>query len=334
MATLDAPRDGSRTPTVYLYHVPAIEAFAHSATDYALDTWAFGPEITGATDLYATDEFALPLIVLHRVFRGGVRRTLRPEEADLFLAPLLMDGPPLRSLTAEEEALRAAGDLGHHAKQPPLHELLMRPVCDQIYRRNLSEVFPHLTLETASRHLLLVYKNIGFCSMMAGYTDDAPPPSAALLDRMQYIAHEVFHTTEPPSHLGLMPFPGSVGRGAALVTNVPFAASISSLGVLRRMYSTQRRYLMSFGGSLEGRADLRTPQLRRTLWEACERYGAPDCARLTSTGGQSFSFQLAAAFELKRASTSCLEPGGFSVIRKAVLDGLLLGCIPVARLLR
>ena len=116
-------------------------------------------------------------------------------------------------------------------------------------------------------------------------------------------------------------------------TLIPFPACVSRfehLHVGLGASGTSRRLLMSFGGSLAGHEE--SVRLRTQLWSACQAYGEPLCAGLTSPHEGAAFFppdKLAAAFVTKKASTFCLEPGGFAVIRKAILDALALGCIPV-----
>mmetsp|Transcript_27676 Transcript_27676/g.44587 ORF Transcript_27676/g.44587 Transcript_27676/m.44587 type:complete len:347 (-) Transcript_27676:100-1140(-) len=86
----------------------------------------------------------------------------------------------------------------------------------------------------------------------------------------------------------------------------------------------RRKYLMSFGGSLNGMED--SVVLRKFLHSQCKKLGAPKCLPITSEKGFDL---MEAAFQAKRESVFCLEPPGFGLERKSIIDSLSLGCIPV-----
>ena len=194
------------------------------------------------------------------------------------------------------------------------------------------------------------------------------PPSLHLLERMQWIGHEDFgaylNQAARTGGRSRVPLPGSDCGGLGI--NVPFpsvlhapmpapamtpTAEATAAGapmeptepaepteptepaaddarrVAQRAASMGRTYWMSFAGSLTG--EQRGAALRREVWRQCEALGRPSCAGLTSDAGLAFDFKLSEAFELKQRSVFCVEPGGFSPVRKAILDAYAFGCLPV-----
>ena len=77
--------------------------------------------------------------------------------------------------------------------------------------------------------------------------------------------------------------------------------------------------------------------LRKHLVERCRAYGNATCRLLACNGvddkgsgcAMSASSSLLRAFRIKASSVFCLEPPGFGLARKSLVDGLNLGCIPV-----
>ena len=113
------------------------------------------------------------------------------------------------------------------------------------------------------------------------------------------------------------------------VTNVPFPSCASTVEAVWRDVDSPRQYLASFGGSLAGSSESR--RLRSMVWGACNRAPAECIGSTSPQSGEAFfpAANLALAYGLKLSSHFCLEPGGFSPIRKAILDALALNCIPV-----
>lgn len=123
-------------------------------------------------------------------------------------------------------------------------------------------------------------------------------------------------------------------RHSIRIYNIPFPAiAYTPEGLVRSpeaFVDGARPYLMSFGGSLAGTEE--SMRLRKKIFDACRKYDEPLCTTSTSAHRGTAVYpaeKLALAFELKRRSVFCLEPGGFNVIRKAIFDSLALGCIPV-----
>ena len=65
-------------------------------------------------------------------------------------------------------------------------------------------------------------------------------------------------------------------------------------------------------------------RLRQRLIEQCKAAGAPMCAHSLPSGKSPER-----TAQLYWDATFCLQPGGDTISRKAILDALLLGCVPV-----
>ena len=85
----------------------------------------------------------------------------------------------------------------------------------------------------------------------------------------------------------------------------------------------QRKFLMTFGASMEGSAPNKL--IRRAIAAQCR--DEVDCAFVDF--GQYPGAKILEAFHLKFRSTFCIEPGGYGPERKSTMDSVLLGCIPV-----
>lgn len=82
-----------------------------------------------------------------------------------------------------------------------------------------------------------------------------------------------------------------------------------------------RKYLISFVGSTKGTKQ--NALLRKLLKEACEH--AADATTCNAAPARGTADNL----ERKWHSTFCLEPGGYSALRKSAIDSMLMQCIPV-----
>lgn len=85
----------------------------------------------------------------------------------------------------------------------------------------------------------------------------------------------------------------------------------------------QRKFLMTFGASMEGSEQNKL--LRKAIAAQCR--DEVDCAFVDL--GQYAETKVLEAFEFKFRSTFCIEPGGYGPERKSTMDSVLLGCIPV-----
>lgn len=226
-----------------------------------------------------------------------------------------------------------------HTTFPQRTRLALEAQCRHIFEANFSATYTHLRPHNAHRHVILPVGSasvLDWCTL-ADFGFAAPPVALSLLQRMPWLMHEIFDPWEQVEDLTEGRTHGSWGIhsrsplgafGYVRGTNVPFPACVHTQAALRRMHASPRPYLMSYGGSLEGSET--AMRVRRMLWGACLLYGEPTCKGVTSGAGAAFTNdQLMEAYTLKRTSIFCLEPPGFANIRKAILDALQLGCIPV-----
>ena len=110
--------------------------------------------------------------------------------------------------------------------------------------------------------------------------------------------------------------------------------SANPLKPWRRRPLAERPYLMMFGGSMHGSP--LAERLRKHIARMCEEYAArhgPLACKLV-TAEHNFDAHLGLATQVMQQSRFCLEPPGFGDERKAIVDALTLGCIPVTFLPR
>ena len=70
-------------------------------------------------------------------------------------------------------------------------------------------------------------------------------------------------------------------------------------------------------------------KLRAYLKDKCTEYGPAFCTLVTAYNMEADPGTLKSTWVAKQSSTFCLEPPGFGPERKAMVDALTLGCIPV-----
>lgn len=85
-----------------------------------------------------------------------------------------------------------------------------------------------------------------------------------------------------------------------------------------------RRYLLSFTGSLSGTS--RAIAMRHKIYKVCK---TSDVCKVITQKFMTHHDTIQKVLELKRKSTFCLEPPGFSNVRRSIIDSLLSGCIPI-----
>ena len=70
-------------------------------------------------------------------------------------------------------------------------------------------------------------------------------------------------------------------------------------------------------------------KLRAVLKDKCALYGPALCTLVTAYNMEADRGTLETTWAAKQSATFCLEPPGFGPERKAMVDALTLGCIPV-----
>ena len=211
--------------------------------------------------------------------------------------------------------------------------------CQHLLGEGLSTSYPHLSLDTAGRHVIVSAGNIDvvldycFGQLGSDAVNVARPRAVALLERMPSIIHEqqgLFDDEAPlgPSHLSRAIVPGS-SVGARTFT-VPYpsgaATTMAAIKELRARATSARDTLLTYVGSVRARPGMRTA-VRQTIVAECERYGSPACALLQVKPGAIPS--ALETFLAKRASIFCAEPGGLNELRRGLADAFLCGCIPI-----
>jgi len=343
----------ARRPCMYMYPQADLLRFLRSSSDEELRQWAFGRELEdGMYEHSDGSNFMLNRVLLYRLYTeakaeaGTGHLTSAPEHADLFLMPLVPQQPPYH---APSTAVKAQQDLDllvtNHPTFPKHWGMTHGPLCRQLWTANFGLQYAHLNDSTAPRHVILATDYSAFVSLCqhrglsAGLARSAVPRSRDLLQAMRWIFHE--HLDWSPEEAEELADPLDtpalhlhIFAGAPLpVINVPFAGIAHSARPLELVAERHaqgelghqaRPYLMSFGGSLSGMKQ--SVALRKRIWEQCRKVGEPTCKGITAAV---FNTRLTEAYRIKQRSVFCLEPGGWGPIRKAILDSLLLGCIPV-----
>lgn len=310
-----------RWPRVFIYntsHALLLERFLHERSPSEQRAWAFGRHL--GEGYHGTDTWAIASILAYRLLRQRPElRTTDPEAADLFLIPML----PRRPSYGTSDRYEA--DFQNET----------RDSCDTLWSRELPRTYPHLTLESASRHMILAIDYtpiLAFCAIRPDMRFAGRPPAHAnLLRRMKWLLNEELGTpadVDPSPHAfyGRMP----VLPGGGLLVNVPFPSAVHSRAALLRHANPlrPRRTLLSFAGSLKGSPTGKA--LRARIDAQCRKHGAPACRLHSFAPGADLSGgTIVGAYRLKSSSTFCAEPGGHNLIRKGVVDALLNGCIPV-----
>ena len=306
-----------RPPRIFMYPNAKLSAFLASKSPQEAIDWAFGSDL--GDGYRATDTWALAAMLVYKLhYLRPSWLTSHPEKADLFVIPMLPRRPTYGTSDTYGDDFRFETS----------------PMCDQLYREDLSQAYPHLTLETAARHVVVAVDYtplLAFCAMHPGgeYARQRPL-SHRLLRRMRWLMHEEFGAPELPApapYYAAVPFAG-MPNGGGLLINVPFPSAVHSAADLRRLSSSPRALLLSFAGSLKGSPTNRA--LRSLVGAQCRAVGEPACRIFEFAPGLDLGGAgIVAAFRMKRNSTFCAEPGGHNRIRKGIVDALANGCIPV-----
>lgn len=364
-----SPESGVAWPRVYVYDT--LPDFANDANLSGLsDSSVWGRSIgtpgacsrrdgacSTAPGVYDTNHYSLALVLLWRVWNSPRYRTCDPEQADLFIVPLLPS--PKRGLKLQQE-------------------------CAALHERgfDVSAHLPHLNVRTARKHLLVLAKE-----HYEGYTCDGwwvnPRGLLRRAMRLAYSqiqpaairADEYIHEWVPEIHkqmpsrslfelvnhsypnLVSAPYTSSVhwvaaagsaprrgarragacprahgsGNGAGSYASELRSAIAENVGPPWASSKPRRIFMLFLGGTQHGDINVRhairrscgAPSFNLSEYRPSMSVPAPSstCAFLKYTPERTF---------LKAQSTFCLEPGGDSPFRRSIADDLLFGCIPVA----
>ena len=309
LSALNASLSNLPCPTVYIYFdVPSVDG-GRRPDDISL-TRAFGARLnhTGMRD---SSPYNLAELMLYRLQHSKhCRLTRDPAKADLFIIPVLTK-PKIASTWAN-----------HCSNSTLWGASLVNGAGDDGYSLSF---LPHLTPETARRHLFFIGKGHYVasrgvsCAWIRG-----EPPAARLFRDMQRFAYS--HTYAgykfaKRSWVG--------GSGAPLVdgrvVSVPYPSWIHwgngafAEGAAPWQRFDDRPLRIHYIAGLHGHQ----AALRRRLVDECESLGADTCRALARFAR--FTEDLMAE---KQRAVFCLEPEGDSPFRKSVYDSIVSGCIP------
>ena len=310
--------DGGLVPKVYLYPTPLRARSDQSELD--------------ATSILKPHGFLVDAAAYG--IQGVLAERLRsmpqppPWEADLFVAFLPPYGPPLTPWTDEDRA--AITRLGPDREDyiPNTMRLATQIMCRQLSNSTFMRgMMPHISRKTMRRHVLFIPTGIHGCSYEARLLGTPFPPIQRWVRFITFTADtdNLVSREELASRHVSMPYLSSVRW------------SLDWKGEQQPPWRdlSSRQHLVCFTGSLRGQPH--SIQLRTKLTRQCD--AAPDVCVEHVTGNfpvtspedasKSQRRNMRMALKLKRKSTFCLEPPGFSPPRKSSIDSLLSGCIPV-----
>ena len=225
---------------------------------------------------------------------GSPYRAASPEEADVFVYfPTSYRAPFVSRYTPADRVFLNAAPRQKSPSLGPEEQLHLRKLCEFIAGLNASTVrrlMPHANNSNFRRHFIVA--DTSGSKMCA----DRPPFLARLLQHD--VRHEYGVPTVGPIH----------ADGESSRAQDPWGRA------------HKRKLLVSFVGSTRGTP--RNARLRALLVEACGAAGAATCV---AAAARTTAENLA----LKWNSTFCLEPGGYSALRKSAVDSMQAGCVPV-----
>lgn len=345
-----------RPPRVFLYELPEPLADLEVAS-YSRDQ-IFGKVLHRIGDGCLADGpfgmsagYALAAMVHYRIHTSKLYRTMNPDEADLFLVPILTK--PKRQKRVADACTRLAA-LG---------------------AAEIERLLPHLTPATASRHVLLFSKEhfqSGELNCTGWFANPGP-----LLSRAIRLAYSSVQTSEmhvwdynPSSPLGdvtdgLWAFYDDKGDEIAHAMRLRAAklsgplASASKLH-LSTYFSYPNLHAVPFPSSVHMRCGVSRNGLQTTskpIPEAAEdlpwdTYAArthrmlfigdpnhgdtgvrhkivSDCRHMPNQTCLVQGYAVGRSLMSKRGADFCLEPAGDTPFRKSFTDSVSLGCIPV-----
>ena len=294
---------GVTLPRLYVYDLP--ETY-HACIDILRLRGADGfPHVVhNATDvlpqLRQTHGYALGGVFFARALNYTCL-TRNTSHADLFFVPVLSESPSCSKRCAEANCSK-----------------------DAIYRR-----LTHLQARGGHDHVLL--------SPRQGWSEDLHPYYGVTFDDKRFGAASRFSAEEGVQYEWPVPATRAIFRSTPQASYIHVSAA-SRWDDAPWRSDHPRRVLVGWASNLHHNYGLFSAQLnvmRNALHRSCE--AAKDrqvCAHLalspTSTYRKLFDLKLVQQIgSLYWNTTFCLQPIGDACTRKAIIDGLLLGCIPV-----
>ena len=282
----------SPCPKVYVYDLPS------TLIDETDKSTGFGGEVKlkGNDEkmfrdyLHKTHQYAFPSILEYRLRTSKECRTLDPEKADLFFAPLL---PASKSIEEYDES------------------------CKNITGEIVRNALPHLNSTNACRHFFAVGKGHVDVQHCDGWFSN-PIPELKQVSRLAYSNYSFVidshgaHRYDPDDatnvtypNLASVPYPSSLH----------FRKSITKLPHLTK--DAKRKVLMNFVGKYN-HGDI---EVRERIHDMCVGYkDSKICKFVPKYYPRSMP---------KAKATFCLEPAGDTPGRKSLSDSITFGCIPV-----
>eukprot|EP00873_Tetraselmis_striata_P011989 jgi/Tetstr1/432253/TSEL_002288.t1 len=331
------PHSEPRCPTVYVYDAPELWDFPipfaqlHRADPAAI----VGKPCGDGT--FDTEQYAMAMLVLYRLAASTrCRVTKDPAEAELFVVP---------------------------AFPAPKRGAQIGDMCER--GEALEQHLPHLSPETAPRHLLMMSKghsNAKHCDWWRqprGLLTEATRVSYSVVVRGEWDDDDAAPAPGPPKHAAYGPFDGPDWPLSRLTAardyddsslvyphafSVPYPSDVhwgadGGVGPWARV-DRPRRFMASFLGDIHGKYGV---AVRQRIVEVCKAAGEPACLHANMATLSKLQKQQAKHAKkddsvvkghcrfkrYKQDAIFCLEPGGDSPYRKSLSDDIAMGCIPV-----
>lgn len=288
----EAPRNSSPCPKVYVYDLSKFNEI-----DTKNHPRQFGSEakITGRIDslfrgyLHKTNQYAFCSILEQRLLTSSCR-TLDPNEADLFFAPIL-------------SSPKGSGGWAS--------------TCQAITGEEVRDALPFLNETNACRHFFAIGKghtDNPYCKGWFSY----PIPELKPFSRLSYSSFNFMldeygaHYYDPNDNITVT-HPNMV--------SVPYPSSLHFYAnkTVPHFDQVKRRVLMSFIGK-DNHGDTK---VRERIHKLCKKYKDPKICdyRLRFIPEKDATSKAKTVF--------CLEPAGDTPGRKSLSDSIAFGCIPV-----
>ena len=266
-----------------------------------------------------------------------------PDAAEIFFAFLQPYRPPFHAWTEADHArIRGMGP-EREDYMPNSFRLTLITMCEQIRNGTfIRALMPHLKRSTLRRHALITPFEPGACwneqrfQSPGGFLSKPVPMwvSRTIFEMTfdNFAAKEDLHGR--PQRRVEMPYISSVRwdpKWEASGHVPPWKAPADA--------PPRRSLLACFTGTLRGRPE--SIRMRTILVEQCNGAASKTVCHTLLDGNFPIAppsetaaddhqtVVLRKALKLKRRSTFCLEPPGFSPPRKSIVDSILSGCIPV-----
>lgn len=282
-------------PKVYVYDLPS-----NLIDSFEKHQFGFGREVSlkDKNDkkkyqgyLYETDQYAFPSILEERLRQSEMCRTTKPDEADLFFAPILPS---------------------------PKTGKLWNSTCREINADMVRNALPHLNESNACRHFFAIGKGHYNAEPCEGWyynpiAEFKPFLRLAYTNYTFLVDSKGAHDYDPNDttrdmypNLFSVPYPSSLH----------FRSAENDMNHWKEM--NKRKVLMSFVGK-DYHGDV---QVRQRIHKSCDKYKDKKVCEYI----ERFKPDLMTA---KGKAIFCLEPAGDSPWRKSLSDSIAFGCIPV-----